>query len=197
MSLWPWPLDVPARALQQTIPGRGLESGACGFCDCLRASIRHPDNDVSIAVWDSLYNTGTGRQEQSPSLSYTNRAMTLRLDSPVQRAWMRRRFLLVTAAFIFGPRPTIAAEPWRLISPDEEARDGAAPQMPAPLDLPPPPTINLVRPDISRPINNPATIEVRFGPGRSIDTRTLWAARHQHHATPARPCRGDPERVDG
>lgn len=103
--------------------------------------------------------------------------MTLRLDRPVQRAGIPRRFLLVTAAFVFGPRPAVADEPWRLITPDEEARDGAAPQVPAPPDLPPPPTIDLVRPDISRPISNPATIEVRFGPGpgQSIDMRTFNA----------------------
>lgn len=83
----------------------------------------------------------------------------------------------MTAAFVFEPRPTVAEEPWRLITSDEEARDGAAPQMLAPPDLPPPPTIDLVRPDISRPISNPATIEVRFGPGpgQSIDTQTFNA----------------------
>lgn len=103
--------------------------------------------------------------------------MTLRFDSPVRRAGMRRRFLLVTAAIVLGPRPTIADQPWTLISPDEDARDGAAPQVPASPDLPPPPTIDLVRPDISRPIRNPATIEVRFapGPGQSIDMRTFNA----------------------
>jgi hypothetical protein len=75
------------------------------------------------------------------------------------------------------PFPAFAVEPWKLISPDEQARDNAAPQVPAPPDLPSPPTIDLVRPDISRPIRNPATIEVRFspGPGRSIDMRTFNA----------------------
>jgi len=101
--------------------------------------------------------------------------MTLRLDGPMRRAGMRRRFLLVIAAIVFGPRPTIADQPWTLINPDEEAREGVAPQVPASPDLPPPPTIDLVRPDISRPISNPATIEVRFdpGPGQSIDMRTF------------------------
>jgi hypothetical protein len=66
---------------------------------------------------------------------------------------------------------------WRLITPGEEARDNASPQAPASPNLPSPPTIDLVRPDISRPIRNPATIELRFGaaPGRPIDMRTFNA----------------------
>ena len=82
----------------------------------------------------------------------------------------RRRFLLA-AALVLVPFSTIAQQTWKLITPDEEARDDAAPQVPVPPDLPPPPTIDLVRPDISKPIRNPASIELRFsaGPNRSID----------------------------
>lgn len=60
---------------------------------------------------------------------------------------------------------------WPLITPEEEGRDRAAPDAPAPPDRPPPPTITLVRPDISQPIRNPVTIEVQFtpGPGSSVN----------------------------
>ena len=49
--------------------------------------------------------------------------------------------------------------------------------MPAPRDLPAPPSIELVRPDISRPIQNPVTIEVHFipGPGRAINMSSFNA----------------------
>lgn len=103
--------------------------------------------------------------------------MTQRLRRPVQHAGMQRRSVLVTTVVALATFPAIAQQPWKLITPDEEARDNAAPQVPAPPDLPPPPTIDLVRPDISRPIGNPTTIEVRFssGPGQSIDMRTFNA----------------------
>src|SRR5262245_1019680 len=103
--------------------------------------------------------------------------MSVRRDKLMQQASVRRKFFLVTALFVVAPLPTIAEASWRLITPDEEARDNAAAQVPAPPDLPPPPTIDLVRPDISRPIRNPASIEVRFSPGsgRSIDMRTFNA----------------------
>jgi hypothetical protein len=44
-------------------------------------------------------------------------------------------------------------------------------------DLPAPPLIKLLRPDISKPINNPITIVVRFGAGSgvAVDMRTLEA----------------------
>jgi hypothetical protein len=73
--------------------------------------------------------------------------------------------------------PAAAQAIWHLITPEEEARDDAAPHAPAPPDLAGPPTINLLRPDISRPVRNPTTIEIRFGPspGGSIDMRTFNA----------------------
>lgn len=66
---------------------------------------------------------------------------------------------------------------WPLVTPEEEGRDRAAPDVPAPPDRPPPPTITLVRPDISQPVRNPVTIEVQFtpGPGSSIDMRSFNA----------------------
>jgi hypothetical protein len=96
--------------------------------------------------------------------------------TPAQQAGTRRRFLVV-AGFSLSPFQAIAQEAWKLITPDEAARDNTAPQVPIPPDLPPPPTIDLIRPDISRPIRNPATIEIRFspGPGQSIDMRTFKA----------------------
>src|SRR5262245_23653006 len=103
--------------------------------------------------------------------------MAHRIERPVKHAGPQRRDLLVTAVFILAPFSASAQQPWKLITPDEEARDNVAPQAPPPPDLPPPPSIDLVRPDISRPVRNPATIEVRFtpGPGQTIDMRTFNA----------------------
>lgn len=74
---------------------------------------------------------------------------------------------------------TLAAQTaaWRLVTPAEEQRDNVAPDVPAPPDRPPPPTITLVRPDISQPIRNPVTIEVQFSPGlgSSVDMNSFNA----------------------
>jgi hypothetical protein len=90
---------------------------------------------------------------------------------------MRARVLFAALSVALTTFPAIAQTTWKLITPDEEARDDAAPHVAAPPDLPSPPTINLVRPDISGPIQNPVTIEVQFspGPGRAIDMRTFNA----------------------
>jgi hypothetical protein len=103
--------------------------------------------------------------------------MVHRIDRSAGHAGTQRRLLLVAAAFVLVPFATIAQGTWKLLTPDEIARDDAAPQVPVPPDLPAPPTIDLVRPDISRPIRNPATIELRFspGPGQSIDMRSFNA----------------------
>jgi hypothetical protein len=79
--------------------------------------------------------------------------------------------------FALTALPAAAQSVWHLITPDEEARDEAAPHVPAPADRSGPPTIDLVRPDISRPIQNPVTIEVRFtpSPGGAIDMATFNA----------------------
>ena len=73
--------------------------------------------------------------------------------------------------------PDAQTTAWRLVTPEEERRDNAAPEVPAPPDRPPPPTITLVQPDISQPIRNPVTIEVQFtpGPGGSIDMSSFNA----------------------
>jgi hypothetical protein len=90
---------------------------------------------------------------------------------------MSARALLIALGFALMTFPTIGQTPWQLITPEEEARDEAAPHAPAPPDLPPPPTIRLLRPDISRPVQNPLTIEVQFdaGPGGAIDMRSFNA----------------------
>ncbi len=86
------------------------------------------------------------------------------------------RILLVVLCLLPA---TLGAQsaPWRLITPAEEERDKAAPDVPPLPDRPPPPTITLVRPDISQPIRNPVTIEVEFtpAPGSSIDMRSFNA----------------------
>ena len=73
--------------------------------------------------------------------------------------------------------PSVAQTSWELITPGEEASDRAAPHVPGPMDLPAPPEIELLRPDISAPIKNPVTIEARFraGPGASIDMGSFKA----------------------
>lgn len=73
--------------------------------------------------------------------------------------------------------PSLAQTDWELVTPEEETRDHAAPHVPGPRDLPPPPVIDLLRPDLSKPIRNPVTIELRFStaPGRTIDMRTFRA----------------------
>jgi len=88
-----------------------------------------------------------------------------------------RRILLVFLGLLPMTSRAWAMPPWRLITPEEEQRDKAAPDAPAPPDRPPPPTITLVRPDISRPIRNPVTIEVQFtpGPGSSVDVNSFNA----------------------
>ena len=90
---------------------------------------------------------------------------------------VRATLLLAASALALATLPVVAQTTWQLIAPEEEARDDAAPHAPAPADLPAPPTIELRRPDVSRPIQNPVTIEVQFsaGPGRTIDMNTFNA----------------------
>ena len=74
--------------------------------------------------------------------------------------------------------PPVAQAQWDLITPEEDARDRAAPRLPDPSDLPAPPVIELVRPaDISKPVQNPIAIELRFasGSGPAIDMSSFRA----------------------
>ena len=73
--------------------------------------------------------------------------------------------------------PSVALAAWDLVTPEEDARDRAAPHLPGPADLPAPPGIELLRPDISTPIRNPVTIELRFTPGSGppVDIQTFRA----------------------
>ena len=89
---------------------------------------------------------------------------------------MRARALFIPLGLALSTFP-LKAQAWPLVTPDEEARDNAAPEGSAPADLPPPPVIDLVRPDVSGPVRNPVTIEVRFRAGAShaIDMRTFNA----------------------
>ena len=89
---------------------------------------------------------------------------------------MRARVLFIPLGLALSIFP-MKARAWPLITADEEARDSAAPEALAPADLPPPPAIDLVRPDISGPVRNPVTIEVRFkaGANHPIDMRTFNA----------------------
>jgi hypothetical protein len=90
---------------------------------------------------------------------------------------MNRRVFLAVPALALMPHPALAQTAWKLVTPEEEERDRAAPKVPGPPDLPPPPTIDLLRPDLSGPIQNPVTIKVQFsaGPGREIDMRSFNA----------------------
>ena len=57
-----------------------------------------------------------------------------------------------------------AVEGWDLITPEEEARDNAAPHVsqPTPRTVPHSPVIDVRQPNLSRPIYNPTTINVQF-----------------------------------
>jgi hypothetical protein len=72
---------------------------------------------------------------------------------------------------------SVAQTQWDLVTPEEDGRDRAAPHIPGPGDLPAPPVIELLRPDISKPVQNPVTIEVQFSSGSSapVDMRTVRA----------------------
>jgi hypothetical protein len=95
------------------------------------------------------------------------------VPSKVTKRW----FAIAAFASALPTLPCFAQRPWTLITPEEDARDRAAPNVPAPPDMPPPPRIDLLRPDISRPLQNPVTIEVRFtaGPGRQIAMHSFRA----------------------
>jgi len=90
---------------------------------------------------------------------------------------MRSRLMITALSFALLALPTVAQTTWDLVSPQQEARDRVAPHRPGPVNLPAPPLIQLLRPDISRPISNPTTIEVQFsaGSGPAIDMRTFKA----------------------
>jgi hypothetical protein len=115
----------------------------------------------------------------------------------------RSSVLLVTIGAVLATFSSRADTPWRLLTPDEEARDNATPEGPVPPDLPPPPAIDLVRPDVSGTVRNPVSIEVRLraSSGETIDMRTLqrdlWAARNQHHRAAARARCHDADRPLG
>jgi hypothetical protein len=95
------------------------------------------------------------------------------VPSKLTKKW----FVIAALGFAQPTLPCIAQTPWTLITPDEDARDRVAPHVAAPPDTPPPPRIDLLRPDISRSLQNPVTIEVRFsaGPGREIAMQSFRA----------------------
>ena len=86
---------------------------------------------------------------------------------------MRKSIVLVALIALLAV-PAVA-QPYELITPDEDARDRAAPKVPGPPDLPAPPVIELVRPDISQAVQNPVSIELRFNAvgGPAIDMATF------------------------
>jgi hypothetical protein len=75
--------------------------------------------------------------------------------------------------------PATVGRTWDLVTPEEDARDRAAPHVPLamPPAAPSSPTIRLVQPDISRSVTNPMTIELQFaaGPGAAIDMQSFNA----------------------
>jgi hypothetical protein len=90
---------------------------------------------------------------------------------------MNARVAVAALSLALTTFPSVAQKSWNLVTPEEEARDRSAPHIPGPPDLPPPPAIDLLRPDISKPVRNPVTIDIRFsaGSGRAIDMRTFRA----------------------
>ena len=89
---------------------------------------------------------------------------------------MRPRLVITALSSALLTLP-VAQATWDLVTPKEDARDRAAPHRPGPADVAAPPLIQLLRPDISKPINNPTTIEVRFSAGSSaaVDMRIFKA----------------------
>jgi hypothetical protein len=90
----------------------------------------------------------------------------------------KRWFAIAALGLTLPTHPCLAQRPWTLVTPAENARDRAAPHVPAPPNTPPPPRIDLLRPDISKRLLNPVTIEVRFsaGAGRAINMQSFRAA---------------------
>jgi hypothetical protein len=84
---------------------------------------------------------------------------------------MQATLLVAGLMFAYWTVPSVANAPWDLVTPQEGARDKAAPHLPGPPDLPPPPEILLLRPDISQPIRNPVSIKAQFraGPHTTIN----------------------------
>ena len=82
---------------------------------------------------------------------------------------MRKPLIVMALTLAVSASPSVAWS-YELITPEEDARDRAAPQTPAPSDLPAPPVIELVRPNIAQPVQNPVTIELRFATGSGPDT---------------------------
>jgi hypothetical protein len=76
--------------------------------------------------------------------------------------WMRAIVVLLSALQPISRAH--AVEGWDLITPEEEARDNAAPHMPQPAlrTVPHSPVIDVRQPNLSRPIFNPTTINVQF-----------------------------------
>jgi hypothetical protein len=78
--------------------------------------------------------------------------------------WMRAIIMLPLALALQPISRAHAVEGWDLITPEEEARDKAAPHVsqPTPRAVPHSPVIDLRQPNLSRPIYNPTTIYVQF-----------------------------------
>lgn len=90
----------------------------------------------------------------------------------------RNRLVIAALGLALPTLPCIAQTPWDLVTGKENARDRVAPHTPAPQDMPPPPRIDVVTPDLSRPLQNPVSIDVHFtpGPGRAIDMQSFQAS---------------------
>jgi hypothetical protein len=94
---------------------------------------------------------------------------------------MHRRFAIAILAFALPVLPgkwAIGAE-WPLVTPEEEARDNAAPHLrqsatPAVQGAP---VITMTQPDISRALRNPMTFDIQFraAPGATINLSTFQA----------------------
>jgi hypothetical protein len=95
----------------------------------------------------------------------------------ISRPKIAIRAALAVSVLLLWALASAAQTKWDLVTPDEDRRDRSAPQTPAPPDLPPPPVIELLRPDVSKPVRNPVTIDVQFsaGSGAAIDMQSFRA----------------------
>jgi len=113
-----------------------------------------------------------------------------------------KRILAIGAlvfALPFLPGAQAAGAKWTLITPEEDARDTAAPHVPQPTQpaVPGAPVIEVRQPDISQLIHNPVTFDVRFSaaPGATIDLPTFRANMAGLGSTSPGGCWSTPPRL--
>lgn len=90
---------------------------------------------------------------------------------------MKARLGALTALIAMLTFSSLARTPWSLVSPQEDARDRAATRTAETRrpEVTGAPVIELLKPDISRPVHNPVNVDMRFHarPGATVNMNTL------------------------